>query len=117
VNDPQASAAVGKPKKPDLETRLYQTLGRFDGYYTRPPGADLGIDLPDGLIARTLNDGFELWVGTPDRWLWFCRTSTALRLARFAILNWWILGTWCGLRRWLWYKLLTRQCNRHRRPK
>jgi hypothetical protein len=54
-------------------------------------------------IATTGNDGFELWLGYPHKWHAFYRSDHARRLAWFILWEWWIKGTWCGLKRNLWY--------------
>ena len=112
-------ACVGKPRRRTFEEWLYDALGSHWCGNTNPPGCNLGVDLTDNRgvedIARTLNDGFELWVGSREEWKWFCTGKAARQLAWFILWRWWAVGTWFGLRRTLWYWLLTRRCNRYKR--
>jgi hypothetical protein len=97
---------------------MYRTLAAypFGGSETpRPPGTAAALDFgePDDdgrpmYVARPLNDGFELWLGYRHQWLFTCRAADARRLAWFVLWRWWVVGTWCGLRRWLWYRALRR---------
>ena len=84
-----------------------------------PPGDRLSIDFGeiDGnrqmYYARTDNDGFEIWLGSPGvGWKAFYRMPDALTLARFILWDWWIVATWCGLRRKIWYSSLHRVVTR-----
>ena len=79
--------------------------------YCVPPGAECRTQfgqLDDGkpmFTATTYNnDGYEVWVAyTHGGWLaHFCKND-ALQLAKFIVWDWWILATWCGLKRKLWY--------------
>jgi hypothetical protein len=99
--------------------RLLNILGesRTDIPEGRPPGSTqrLRFGPPDdaqgdgpSFVAESLNDGFELWVGYPDRWLFHCRHEDARRLARFILWECWAKGTWFGLKRWLYYLILRR---------
>jgi hypothetical protein len=55
-------------------------------------------------VATTYNnDGFELWLGEPDRWYTFYSAHEARQLAWFVLWDWWIVATWCGLKRAIWY--------------
>ncbi len=81
----------------------------------RPPGSTQHlrfgeIELDDGIrpyVATTdVNDGFELWLGTMHEWHVYYRHDQARKLAIFILWDWWFKGTWCGLKRWLWYKAL-----------
>jgi hypothetical protein len=114
MSDNGPCAAIGR-RKISLEERLYNALGTEWCGNINPPGDHIRIDLAHGWLAATSNDGFELWIGTEDRWDWHCRFPEALRLAWFILWRWWALSTWFGLRRWLWYKLLTRRCAKYKR--
>lgn len=75
------------------------------------PGAECQLlfgEIDDGkpmFTATTYNnDGFELWIAyTRGRWLVHFGASEAHQLARFILWDWWIVSTWCGLKRKLWY--------------
>lgn len=87
-----------------------------------PPGDWLSFNfgMMDGdehiHYARTSNDGFEIWLGSPGvGWKAFYRMPDALALARFILWDWWIVATWCGLRRKIWYFFLHRVVARYKR--
>lgn len=107
----QQAVATGKPKV-DLETKIYRMLGQYDGFYTHPPLNGRGMVI-DGKIVRLNNDGFEVWIGTADEWHTFM-PNERFRSVCFWFLRTWIFIDWFGLRSFLWYKFLTRQCNRHK---
>lgn len=108
----QGTPRIG-PERIDLETWLYRRLGQHDGViYTHPPGDSLYMVRTEDRVIKTGNDGFELWIGSPDQWYWHCKFDEARRLAWFILWNWWAKATWFGLRRWAWYKLLNRRCRR-----
>jgi hypothetical protein len=55
------------------------------------------------------NEGHELWLGVDGLgWQAHYRAAAARRLAWFILWDWWIVGTWCGLKRRLWYWALFR---------
>lgn len=77
----------------------------------RSPKLVFGEPDDDGLpmnIATTYNnDGMELWLGYRTAgWQAHYGARAARRLAWFILWDWWIVSTWCGLRRWIWYKAL-----------
>ena len=77
---------------------------------------DFGEPNDDGrslYVARTGNDGFELWVGYRDQWLFHCWKQDAFRLAWWILWDWWVRATWCGLRRWLWFRALHQVVKRY----
>src|SRR5260221_5806303 len=51
------------------------------------------------------NDGHELglWLDGSSEMSIMLRHEQARQLAWFILWRWWVLGTWCGLRRKLWY--------------
>lgn len=67
--------------------------------------------------AMVGNDGFDLYVGyrNQDRWLVSFGMRDALHLARFILWTWWVRGTWCGLRRRIWYWALHVKVTEHER--
>jgi hypothetical protein len=68
-------------------------------------------------IATTYNnDGFELWIGyTHGGWLAHFRQSDARRLAWLILWDWWVVSTWCELKRRIWYWALRRRVERTKR--
>ena len=85
------------------------------GHYCVPPGSAneliFGENDDDGqgmFLATTYNnDGFELWIAYRNgKWLFHCRHDAARRLAWFVLWDWWIISTWCGLKRRIWYWVL-----------
>jgi len=111
-----------------VENLIFSRLGHdaFGDGMPCPPGDGLSIRVgpsdrhPDGTtrpiyVVNTSNDGFELWIGTDDRWYWHCRREDAHRIARFVVWRWWVVGEWCGLRRWLWSWALGRRVERTNR--
>lgn len=114
----QASRSVGVVRS--VADAIYERLGEDWGGFPNPPGDHLGIDLPmgdstnprDRYVVRTNNDGFELWIGYPDKWLWHCSAHEARKVAWFVLWRWWGVGTWFGLRRKLWYWALRQRVKR-----
>lgn len=90
---------------------LYTLLGEDFGGTPSPPGSTQRFqfgEIDDGNPMYTAttynNDGFELWICyTGGKWLFSCRKEYALDLAKFILWDWWILATWCGVKRRLWY--------------
>lgn len=96
-----------------LEDRLYEALGRDWCGNINPPGDHLRVQLNCDYLAATSNDGFELWIGTESEWRWSCGSEEARKLAWFILWDWWARGTWFGLRRAVWYWLLSRRIARN----
>lgn len=92
------------------EDRIYNWLGQYDGFYTRPPLDHRKIYVNDRVISLN-NDGSETWIGSPDQWYVFFKNSDFRKIA-FWSLRQWAFVDWFGLRSWLWYKLLHRKVNR-----
>lgn len=106
---------VGKPRI-SLETRLYQWLGQHDGFYTHPPLDHRKLYICEGQEVVSLNnDGFEVWIGRLDKWHWHTNTKEFRQIC-FWYLRQWVFVDWFGLRSWLWYKLLHRQCRTMTKP-
>jgi hypothetical protein len=99
---------------------IIRTLGDNWGGNNAPPGVEQRLDLlwKDGkqkFYATTYNnDGFELWMGTPCGWWGFLSAPEAHKLAKFILWDWWMVGTWCGLKRWIWYKSLHTVCESYK---
>lgn len=99
-----------------LEDKMFILLGDDWGGVPNPPGQLTRVTYADTdgieyVFSYRGNDGFELGIGYPEKWLTHLSQRAARRL-------WWAitknhLSTWFGVRRWLWYKLLSRQVNRH----
>jgi len=111
---------VSRPRK-SIEEQLFDALGEEWCGNTTPPGDHLGFRLRDYGVeggresyyyVGTSNDGFELWLGTNSKWDTFMNAREARRLAWFILWRWWARGTWFGLRRAIWYRLLHRRINR-----
>lgn len=90
---------------------IYYALGGIHGGTPSPPGStcqlEFGEIATDGRpmeIATTgNNDGSELWLGWRSKWHVFYKAKHAHQLAWFILWTWWIKGTWCGLKRKIWY--------------
>ncbi len=94
-----------------ISQRALRALGdEWCGNRDSVPGAHLSTSLQCELfrVVSVGNDGFELWLGTPDEWAGFMNRRDARKLAWFILLRWWGVGEWFGLRRWLYYKALHR---------
>ena len=63
-----------------------------------------------------LNDSFEIGIGYPSEWHGIYRRELIHKFIWW-YLRQWTFGEWLGLRRWIWYKLLHRRCEKwNRRP-
>lgn len=73
-----------------------------------------GVDC-EYCVAFT-NDAFEVAIGyaESDRYSLILRRPVLNQLVRWYLWQW-AVYEWCGLRRWLWYRLLMRHLARHRR--
>jgi hypothetical protein len=60
------------------------------------------------------NDAFELGFGYPDKWHMFIRRQDFHKIMRWYMFNWGY-REWFGLRRTIWYKLLSRRVARFHR--
>lgn len=93
--------------KDKIANWIFDNLSGDNSRHCVPPGAECQLnfgaeDAPQ--IATTYNnDGFELWLGTPHRWHVFYSAKAARRLAWFILWDWWIVSTWYGLKRRIWY--------------
>lgn len=96
-----------------MEEKLYEWLGQYDGFYTHPPLDHRKMYTKDGYVISLNNDGFETWIGTPDKWYWHTKNADFRKIALWH-LRIWIFVDWFGLRSWLWYKLLHRQCRKYK---
>ena len=79
--------------------------------YCTPPGSEvwrefgeLDGDKPMYLATTYNNDGHEIWIAyNGGRWLCHFRASDARQLAKIILWDWWIVSTWCGFKRKIWY--------------
>ena len=53
------------------------------------------------------NDGHELWLSFANKWIVYYEARDARRLAWFILWDWWIVSTWCGLKRRIYYWALS----------
>ena len=94
---------------------FYNLSGSRDVYCT-PPGSECRLEFGEGgtsdLATTYNNDGFELWLGRPDKWYVFYSAKQARKLAWFILWEWWAKSTWFGLKRNLWYWGLSQRCRR-----
>jgi len=93
-----------------IEKKIYECLGRFDGFYTHPPMDDRKLYIKGELI-KFGNDGHEIYLGNIDRWHYFFDEKTFRKLAIWYLMNW-VFIDWFGLRSWIWFKLLSRNVRR-----
>lgn len=97
-----------------LEDWLYEALGGEWCGNISPPLDKRKIYTSDGYVVSLNNDGFETWIGTPDKWCWHTKNAEFRKIALWH-LRIWIFVDWFGLRSWIWYKLLRRQCEEIKR--
>lgn len=90
---------------------VYYALGDTYGGSPSPPGSTCRLEFgeadDDGRLMEIAttdnNDGFDLWLGWRSEWHVFYKAKHARQLALFILWTWWIKGTWCGLKRKIWY--------------
>jgi hypothetical protein len=105
-----------------LDAWIYKNLGDEWGGSPSPPGTAAKLEFGEMDEGRPMfvattdgNDGFELWIGYRHKWLFHCREDDARRLAWFIVWDWWIKGTWFGLKRHIWYGALSRMVRRNKK--
>lgn len=96
---------------------VFKHLSGDPDEYCTPPGSELwrtfGDEIEGKLPKYTAttynNDGFEIWIADyeSDKWLCFFRAADARQLAKIILWDWWIVSTWFGLKRKIWYWSLT----------
>lgn len=96
-----------------LEGVLYRLVSRneFD-----VPLDHESITVDDDGVERVfcfLNDSFEIGIGYPSEWHAIIRRPAIHRFMRWYIRRW-AWGEWFGLRRWIFYGLLSRRVARNR---
>lgn len=93
-----------------MRVRLAMWLNRAlvveDGDRLRPPGAEPAVRLvePDGseLTVMSRGDSLDCFQGKRMFSAFTISPRTALRLAWFLFWSYWVRGTWCGVKLWLW---------------
>ena len=50
------------------------------------------------------NSGYDIGIGTPNKWHVILHGAVARRLAWFILWNWWAKGTWFGLKRFIYHR-------------
>ena len=90
----------------------FSRLSGNSAEYCVPPGSEVRVEFGDidderpMYVATTRNnDGYELWIAYNEGggWLGHFRVNEARQLARIILWDWWIVSTWCGLKRKIWY--------------
>lgn len=96
-----------------LSNKIYYYLAYKRYGNINVPGDRLRLEIIDDnlkYIIATTNDGYDLFIGYPDEWLFNCSAKSARKIAKFIIWDWWIKSTWFGLRRYIWYWALSKRC-------
>ncbi len=65
-------------------------------------------------VATFTNDAWDVALGYPDKWHVIYRREDFNRIVRWYVWNTVVLE-WCGLRRWIWFKILHWDLRRHRK--
>lgn len=94
-----------------IKSFVFKWFSGDPGDYCIPPGSEVKLEFGemDGdkpmYVATTYNNhGAELWIGYAKAgWCFHCWEKDAHKLAWFILWNWWIVSTWCGIKRKLWY--------------
>jgi hypothetical protein len=105
-------AMVGKPRR-SLEDRLYSFLSNHWCGNKVPP-MDHRTMYRGERVVSFLNDGWDVYVGTRDEWIYGFRQDE-FRAMSFWYLRHYVFTDWFGLRTKLWYWLLHRRVERTRR--
>lgn len=89
---------------------FYRKLGQRDSIYVRPPLDHRKLYIA-GQVVSLNNDGFETWIGYPDKWLTHFKNDDFRKITLW-FMYMWICVDWFGLRSWIWYKLLAVKCRK-----
>lgn len=97
--------------KAAIKSFVFKWFSGDPDVYCTSPGSECKLEFGemDGdqpmFIATTYNnDGHELWIGyNKAGWCFHCRAKDARKLAWFILWNWWIVSTWCGIKRKMWF--------------
>lgn len=107
-----------------LGTWFYQHLGiQHGGGMFGPPGSRSELHFgrdhcnkqPTKIAATYSNDGFDVMLGYPDEWRYSLRAGEARRFAWWVLWDWWVVSTWCGIKRTLYYWGLDRHIQQSNR--
>lgn len=94
-----------------IELRLMTWLSDEVDGKVRFPGARHHVNLvePNGSVLTVVanGDSIDVFQGLGQIYSFAVTAPTAKKLA-FFLLRWWILGTWCGLKLWIWRRLVSR---------
>jgi hypothetical protein len=112
---PDPSPMTGKRRLRSFEDWAFDFLGSHWGGNTNAPGANIDGRIGDCYVVSTRNDGYEVFIGYEHEWKIHFRGPEAAQLVRFIVWDWWAKGMGCGLRRWAWYKLLSRRVARYQK--
>ena len=108
-----------RPRVFDVENWLYKTLSNGWCGNTCPPmdnrkykwfQEDKFAD-DDYYVFSQGEDGHEMWIGHAHEWYFHLELKRFRYIALWTIYQWFVVD-WFGLRTWLWWKLLFKQCDR-----
>ncbi len=102
----------GSEQPPGATQKLYVTDSYAEGIHSRTemPLEELTDERRAHLIHvfSAVGGGSEIGIGWPSKWHVLLSQPVALRLAWFILWTWWAKGTWCGLKRVIYYRALHR---------
>lgn len=91
---------------------LYNILGQYDGFYTRPPLDHRKLYLNSNELICFNNDGGEVWLGRSDEWCWRCKHRDFQKIVLWYLYQW-VFVDWLGLRTKIWFYLLRQKIKRN----
>lgn len=108
-----------------IENKLYNLVA-YDwigtGQRDSPPLSHDTLKIPmneyslnenDVNVFSLLNDAHEIWFGYPDRWKFHISRKDFHKVIRWYLKRY-IFGEWLGIRRKIYYKLLSRRVKRYK---
>lgn len=96
---------------------FWMRLSEQKGSEWTVPGDQIKMYADDrgaSMVFSFQEDGGQFWIGYPDKWLTSMRARLAVRVALWILWRYWIIGTWCGLRRRIYFRALHVHCARSR---
>jgi hypothetical protein len=115
----------GHRTRPSLEQRVMNFAGGDEWRGTDVPpaartlyysgGKEVPRETEDAEVIASLNDGFELWFGTPNKWHHHMRAEDVRLLFKYLVWDWYVKARWLGLRRPIYYWALHRHVDRFKR--
>lgn len=89
-----------------IAARISKGLVVQDGPALRPPGARVAwrhVER-DGreLTVISRGDAIDIYYGRNSPVVFSITPRAALAFASFVLWRWWVRGTWCGFKLWLW---------------